>query len=81
MQQSSLLRQVVGCFIEQHTCAAPDARGDWVAVSRARCTSMIGIYVCPECGQHMARASNFSVFGGARVSTLGARSAGFAQAL
>ena len=59
MHQNSL-RQLASYFVEEHVCAPPDARSDWMPISRATCAGHIGIYHCPECGQHLARVASRS---------------------
>ena len=60
MQQNSILRQLVTYFVEEHVCAPPDARSQWMVVSRASCAGHMGIYVCPDCAQRLARVGNVS---------------------
>ena len=57
MHPNSTLRQLASYFVEEHVCAPPDARSDWMPISRAACAGHIGFYVCPECGQHLARVA------------------------
>ena len=68
MHPNSLLRQLASYFVEEHVCAPPDARSEWMPVSRIACAGHIGIYTCPECGQHLARVG--LAFGGARHPAL-----------
>ena len=58
MHPNSVLRQLASYFVEEHVCAPPDARSEWMPVSHAACAGHIGIYACPECGQHLARVAS-----------------------
>ena len=60
MHQNSILRQLASYFVEEHVCAPPDARSQWMVVSRASCAGYMGIYVCPDCGQRLARVGSVS---------------------
>ena len=60
MHPNSIMRQLASYFVEEHVCAPPDARSAWMAVASAACAGHIGIYACPECGQHLARVSTVS---------------------
>jgi hypothetical protein len=55
MHQNSILRRLASYFIEEHVCAPPDARSQWIPVSHAASAGRIGIYECPDCGQRLAR--------------------------
>ena len=57
MHPNSTLRQLASYFVEEHVCAPPDARSDWMPISSAACAGHIGFYACPECGQHLARVA------------------------
>ena len=60
MHPNSIMRQLASYFVEEHVCAPPDARSAWMPVASAACVDHIGIYACPECGQHLARVSTAS---------------------
>ena len=60
MHPNSIMRQLASYFVEEHVCAPPDARSAWMPVASATCAGHIGIYACPECGQHLARVSTAS---------------------
>ena len=60
MHQNSILRQLASYFVEEHVCAPPDARSQWVPLSHAACAGRIGIYACPDCGQRLARVGRVS---------------------
>lgn len=55
MHPNSILRQLASYFVEEHVCAPPDARSEWMPISQAARAGHLGIYACPECGQHLAR--------------------------
>ena len=60
MHQNSILRRLASYFVEEHVCVPPDARSQWMPVSRAACDERMGIYVCPACEQRLARVNSVS---------------------
>jgi hypothetical protein len=57
-KQRSWFQAVLALLATEHRCAAPDGASTWDLVSKycARALPPGDVYVCPECGQHMARA-------------------------
>jgi hypothetical protein len=57
MRKRTLLQSLLSYLVAEHVCVPPDARGFWVPVSEQAARSLgPAAYVCPECGQHMARS-------------------------
>ena len=53
----SILAALGEFLVGEHACVPPDERTPWKPISEAEAVlcNASAIYVCPECGQHLAR--------------------------
>jgi hypothetical protein len=53
----SILAALGELLVGEHTCVPPDHRTPWKPISEAEVDlyKASAIYMCPECGQHLAR--------------------------
>jgi hypothetical protein len=50
---------VISFLAAEHVCAPPDVGGDWVAIPERVAEKLSSkVYICPECGQHMAHSES-----------------------
>jgi hypothetical protein len=58
-RRKSLLQTLLSLLAAEHVCVPPDVNSGWVAISEQRAEQLeASTYVCPECGQHMARSES-----------------------
>jgi hypothetical protein len=51
-----LLQRLLALLISEHVCCPPDRETAWQIVPQSVALRLArDVYVCPECGQHMAR--------------------------
>ncbi len=59
MRKKTLLQTLLAYLVAEHVCAPPDMHGGWVAIPERLAEQLTSeVYVCPECGRHMARSES-----------------------
>jgi hypothetical protein len=59
MRLKSMLQALLSYLAAEHVCVPPDMHSGWVAVPERLAEELNAkVYVCPECGQHMARSES-----------------------